>query len=168
MIKKLLSCLIGLSLAFISFHGKHLTADEQISENITKIIEGIDLIPQLEQDQVRAYLLLICDSILLIAPQVDVPLSIQTEMKNMREVYKKGEGVILQEESVEPLWKAARFINPDFDLNFPDNATPDLIKEDVRLELHQAISFLDQGKMDRVEEILIRTLLRIVTPHRRN
>jgi len=68
---------------------------------------------------------------------------------------------------VIPLWKAARFINPDFDLNFPDNATPDLIKEDVRLELHQALSFLDQGKMDRVEEILIRTLLRIVTPIKR-
>ena len=167
MIKKLFVFCIGLCLVFLSFQVKSLTAEEQISENITKIIEGLDLIPQLEQNQVRDYLLLICDSILLVAPQVDIPQDIQTEMKNMREAYKKEEVVILQEKSVEPLWKAARFINPDFDLNFPDNATPELIKEDVRLDLHQALSFLDQGKMDRVEEILLRTLLRIVTPQRR-
>jgi len=147
---------------------KPLTAEEQISENIGKLIKGLDLIPQIGPEQTREYILLMADSILLLAPQVDVPQSIQTEMKNMREEYRKGEIVILQEKSVEPLWKAARFLNPDFGLNFPENPTPETIKEDVRLELHQAISFLDQGKMDRVEEILLRTLLRVVTPHRRN
>ncbi len=166
MIKKLFVFCLGLCLTFFSIQMKSQTAEEQISENITKIIEALELIPQLEQDQVRDYLLLICDSIILVAPQVDVPQSIQTEMKDMREAYIKEEAVILQEKSVKPLWDAARFINPDFDLNFPENPTPDLIKEDVRLELHQALSFLDQGKMDRVEEILIRTLLRIVTPHK--
>ena len=121
-------CLLIVSLILLCFSVLAVESEDQISENITKIIEALDLIPQLEQDQVRDYLLLICDSILLVAPQVDVPQTIQTELENMREAYTKGEAVILQEESVKPLWDAARFINPDFDLNFPDNATPEIIK----------------------------------------
>lgn len=164
--KTSLVCYFGFCLVLLSFQAHPLLAEDVVSENITKFIEGLDRIPELGQEEIRGYLLLLAESILLVAPQIDMPQNIQAEMKNMREAYIKEETVILQEESVQPLWKAARFINPDFDLNFPDNATPDLIKEDVRLELHKALSFWDQGKMDRVEEILIRTLLRIVTPHR--
>ncbi len=165
--KRLLVCFLGFCLVFLSFQMKPLSAEDQISENITKLIEDLDLIPQLGPDHVRNYLLLLGDSILSLAPRIDVPQSIQTEMKNDMEEYRKGDGVILQEESVDSLWKAARFINPDFDLNFPENATPETIKEDVKMELNQALIFHSQGKLDRVEEILIRTLLRIVTPKRR-
>ena len=62
----------------------------------------------------------------------------------------------------------ARSIDPDFALNFPENPTPDLIKEDVRQELTQALSIYDEGNVKKTEEILLRTLLRIVTPHRQN
>ncbi len=165
--KKSLVCLIGFCLVFLCFLKKTPSMEDQISENITKLIEGIDLIPQMEQEQVREYLLLLGDSILSLAPSVDMPQSIQTEMKNIMEKYRKADGAILGEKSVEPLWKAGRFINPDFDLNFPDNPTPETIKGEVKIELNQAKDFHSQGKMDRVEEILIRTLLRIVTPHRR-
>ena len=162
--KKSLVCFLGFCLVFLTFQGKSLSAEAQISENITKLIEGLDLIPQLGPEETRGYILLLADSILLLAPKVDVPQDIQAEMKESVDAYRNVEHVILQEESVKALWKAARFINPDFDLDFPDKPTPETIKEDVRLELHQALSFFDQGKMDRVEEILLRTLLRIVTP----
>ena len=164
--KTSLVCYFGFCLVLLSFQAHPLLAEDVVSENITKFIEGLDRIPELGQEEIRGYLLLLAESILLIAPQVDIPQDIQTELKESIDAYKIVDNVILHESSVDSLWKAARFIDPDFDLNFPDNATPDLIKEDVRLELHKALSFWDQGKMDRVEEILIRTLLRIVTPHR--
>ncbi|MCJ7580628.1 MAG: hypothetical protein MUP98_08845 [Candidatus Aminicenantes bacterium] len=159
-------CLLSVSLILLSFSILAIGSEEQISENITKFIEGLDRISEMEPEEIRGYLLLLADSIILIAPQVDIPQDIQSEMKESVAAYRNVENVILQEGSVDSLWKAARFINPDFDLNFPDNATSETIKEDVRLELHLALSFLDQGKMNRVEEILIRTLLSIITPHR--
>lgn len=158
-----MAILLSLSLVFLSFPLRAQTADNPIAENINKLIEGLDRIPEMTQEDVRMYLLLMCESILYLAPRVEVPQNVQNEIKDVMEQYKKGEG-IFEEQSVEPLWKAARSLDPDFDLDFPENATPDLIKEDVRSELHEAIAFLDMGQLDRVEEILLRTLLRVVTP----
>jgi len=95
-------------------------------------IEGLDRNPEFGPEETRGYILLLADSILLMAPQVDIPQDIQSEMKEGVAAYRNVENVILQEDSVDLLWKAARFLNPDFDLNFPENPTPELIKEDVR------------------------------------
>jgi hypothetical protein len=69
----------------------------------------------MEPEEIREFILLLADSILLIAPQVDVPQDIQSEMKESVNAYRNVENVILQEGSVDSLWKAARFLNPDFD-----------------------------------------------------
>jgi len=165
--KKSLVCFLGFCLVFLSFQLRALAAEDQISENITKLLEGIDLLPQLSSEQANEYILLLCDSILLMAPQVDMPQNIQSEIKENIEAQRTTKNVIPQNDSIDSFWKAARFINPNFDLNFPDNPTPETIKEDVKLELNQALAFHNQGKMDQVEEILLRTLLRIVTPVKR-
>ena len=166
--RKSIIFLLGLCLVFLSFPMCSQAEEDPIPENIARIIEALDLIPQLTEEQTKEYLLLICDSILALAPRADVPESVQTQMKTMREAYVNEEVVILQEESVKPLWEAARSIDPDFALNFPENPTPDLIKEDVRQELNEALLIYDEGNVKKTEEILLRTLLRIVTPHRQN
>lgn len=44
----------------------------------------------------------------------------------------------------------------------PGETTPELIKNDIRLELLKAQSFHEQGKDKRVVEIFLRTVLPIV------
>lgn len=162
--KKSLACILGFCLIFLCFQIRTQVANDQISENFTKLLEGIDLLPQSGPEQVREFILILCDSILQIAPQIDIPQNIQSEIKESLKAYRNTKNVMLAEDSIKSLWKAGRFLDPNFDLNFPDNATPEIIKEDVKMELNQAQAFHGQGKMDRVEEILLRTVLRIVTP----
>lgn len=156
--------LCGILLVSLSSQNKAGATEDKISEDISRLIEVLELVPQAGCEQTKEFILDLLDSILLMAPKLDIPKELQSEIETHVDAYRESDNVIIHANGVEALWKTAQFINPDFDLNLPDRANPAIIKEDIRLELHQAQSFHAQGKDESVMEILLRTLLRIVTP----
>ena len=164
--KIVLVSVLGLLMAFLLFGDEGIPGEDQILENISQLIAGLELMPEAStsMEKVREFLRLFCETILLVAPEANVPQNIQTEIKDILKDYSVSDRAILDETSVQPFWKAARFIDPEFDLQIPENATVETIKEDIRLELHKARSSHDQGNAENVLEILLRMFLRIVTP----
>ena len=160
-------CFLGLMLVFLPFENQGQAAEDKISDNISKLLEVIEHLPHEGPEQAREFILVCLDSILLTAALVDIPQNIQSEIKENIDAYRSTDYVILQQDAINSLWKAARRLDPDFDVNIPDDATPESIKDDIRLELHQAKSFHDQEKDNRVIEIFLRTVLRVVTPVKR-
>ena len=162
--KKILLICLGLLIGFLLFGNNRVSGEDQIEENITKLIADLELLPEAGMEKIREFFRLHCETLLLVAPQADVPSDIQSEIKEILEEYSVTERALFDENSVQSFWKAARFIDPEFDLQIPENATVKTIKEDIRLELHKAKSFHAQGNVKKVLEILLRTFLRIVTP----
>jgi hypothetical protein len=162
--KLIFVCIVGFLLAFFPLKSEGKVSKDQISENISKLIDGLETLPGAGYERIKDLIQVLLDSILVVAPQFGISQELQSEIKTNSKIYKESDTVLIHEDGVKSLWKTARFMDPDFDLDLPEKATPETIKEEIRLELHQARSFHSQGKDDRVLEILLRTILRIMTP----
>ena len=155
---------LGLLVVFLLFGNEGSKGKDQIEENIDKLIAGIELVPDAGQEKTNEFIRILVESVLLTAPKANIPQNIQSEIKECLEEYESADHALLQKRAVEALWEAARSYDPEFDLLIPEDATIKSLKEDTRLEFFKAISFHNQGNDEEVFEILLRTVLRIVTP----